>query len=94
MQVGDLFSFGQSNRLNATHRPEYLLSGMLKCAERGGPYAICGKDRYSCTNRRTRLPTDELGGACCGSSKTIKPPRTRRVRPQLPPGRLLFVRYF
>ncbi|QTK80483.1 Recombinase [Agrobacterium tumefaciens] len=30
--VGDLFDFAQSNRLNATHRPEYLLSGMLECA--------------------------------------------------------------
>ncbi|MDH0116910.1 recombinase family protein, partial [Rhizobium pusense] len=69
--VGDLFDFGQSNRLNATHRPEYLLSGMLECAECGGPYAISGKDRYSCTNRKKRLPIDELGGACCGNSKTI-----------------------
>ncbi|RFZ86304.1 recombinase family protein [Shinella sp. WSJ-2] len=70
-QVGELFDFGQSNRLNATHRPEYLLSGMLECAECGGPYAISGKDRYSCTNRKKRLPIDDLGGACCGNSKTI-----------------------
>ena len=70
-EVGDLFDFGQGNRLNATHRPEYLLSGMLQCAECGGPYAISGKDRYSCTNRKKRLPIDELGGACCGNSKTI-----------------------
>ncbi|WP_454284811.1 recombinase family protein [Rhizobium leguminosarum] len=70
-EVGDLFDFAQSNRLNATHRPEYLLSGMLECAECGGPYAISGKDRYSCTNRKKRLPIDELDGACCGNSKTI-----------------------
>ncbi len=70
-EIGDLFDFGQSNRLNATHRPEYLLSGMLECAECGGPYAISGKDRYSCTNRKKRLPIDDLGGACCGNSKTI-----------------------
>ncbi len=70
-EVGNLFDFGQSNRLNATHRPEYLLSGMLECAECGGPYAISGKDRYSCTNRKKRLPIDDLGGACCGNSKTI-----------------------
>jgi DNA invertase Pin-like site-specific DNA recombinase len=70
-EVGELFDFGQSNRLNATHRPEYLLSGMLECEECGGPYAISGKDRYSCTNRKKRLPIDELGGACCGNSKTI-----------------------
>lgn len=70
-ELGDLYDFGQSNRLNATHRPEYLLSGMLECAECGGPYAISGKDRYSCTNRKKHLPIDELGGACCGNSKTI-----------------------
>lgn len=44
---------------------------MLECAECGGPYAISGKDRYSCTNRKKRLPIDDLGGACCGNSKTI-----------------------
>ncbi len=25
----------------------------------------------SCTNRKKRLPIDDLGGACCGNSKTI-----------------------
>jgi len=44
---------------------------MLECAECGGPYAISGKDRYSCTNRKKRLPIEELDGACCGNSKTI-----------------------
>ncbi|WP_049768473.1 recombinase family protein [Brucella anthropi] len=70
-EIGELFDFGQSNRLNATHRPEYLLSQLLECEECGGPYAISGKDRYSCTNRKKRLPIDELGGACCSNSKTI-----------------------
>nr|WP_237356424.1 recombinase family protein [Agrobacterium pusense] len=70
-EIGELYDFGQSNRLNATHRPGYLLSHLLECAECGGPYAISGKDRYSCTNRKKRLPIDELGGACCGNSKTI-----------------------
>ncbi|MCD2185522.1 recombinase family protein [Rhizobium sp. GN54] len=70
-EIGELFDFGQSNRLNATHRPEYLLSHLLECDECGGPYAISGKDRYSCTNRKKRLPIDELGGACCSNSKTI-----------------------
>jgi flagellar biosynthesis chaperone FliJ len=60
-----------SGRSNATHRPEYLLSGRLECGECGGPFAISGKDRYSCTNRKKRLPIDDLGGACCGNSKTI-----------------------
>ncbi|KVK42395.1 hypothetical protein L901_26810, partial [Agrobacterium sp. D14] len=70
-EIGELFDFGQSNRLNATHRPGYLLSHLLECAECGGPYAISGKDRYSCTNRKKRLPIDGLDGACCGNSKTI-----------------------
>ncbi len=70
-EIGELFDFGQSNKLNATHRPEYLLSGLLECEECGGPYAISGKDRYSCTNRKKGLPIDELGGACCDNSKTI-----------------------
>jgi Recombinase len=70
-EIGELFDFGQNNRLNATQRPEYLLSRMLECAECGGPFAISGKDRYSCTNRKKRLPIDELDGACCGNSKTI-----------------------
>ncbi|UHS64308.1 recombinase family protein [Agrobacterium vaccinii] len=65
------YDTSSSNRLNATHRPEYLLSRMLECAECGGPYAISGKDRYSCTNRKKRLPIDELGGECCRNSKTI-----------------------
>ena len=70
-EIGVLYQNARTNRLNATHRPEYLLSGMLECAECGGPYAISGKDRYSCTNRKKRLPIDDLGGACCGNSKTI-----------------------
>lgn len=35
---------------------------MLQCAECGGPYAISGKDRCSCTNRKKRLAIDELDG--------------------------------
>ena len=69
--IGDLYDNANSNRLTATRRPEYLLSRMLECAECGGPYAISGKERYSCTNRKKRLPIEELGGARCGNSKTI-----------------------
>jgi len=65
------FDRHSTNRLNATHRPEYLLSRILQCAECGGPYAISGKDRYSCTNRKKRLPIDELDGECCTNSKAI-----------------------
>ncbi|MEY9780064.1 hypothetical protein ABIA23_001466 [Sinorhizobium fredii] len=71
-EVGELYARPSNNRLNATQRPEYLLSRMLECEECGGPYAISGKDRYSCTNRKKRLPIHELGGACCSNSNTIK----------------------
>lgn len=70
-EVGELFAHTSTNRLNASHRPSYLLSGLLECAECGGPYAIMGKDRYGCTNHKKRLPIEELGGACCSNQKTI-----------------------
>lgn len=70
-EIGILRAGAGTKRLNATHRPEYLLNRMLQCAECGGPYAISGKDRYSCTNRKKRLPIEALGGECCGNSKTI-----------------------
>lgn len=41
-----------SRDLNATHRPRYLLSGLLKCAECGGNFIVTGKDRFSCSTRR------------------------------------------
>ncbi|THV28554.1 hypothetical protein FAA86_23980, partial [Rhizobium rosettiformans W3] len=44
---------------------------MLQCAEYGGPYTISGKDYHSCTNRKKRLPIDELDGECCTNGKTI-----------------------
>jgi DNA invertase Pin-like site-specific DNA recombinase len=51
MAVRDNYDATTTNKLNRTHRPSYLLSGILRCAHCGGPYAISGKDRYSCTNR-------------------------------------------
>ncbi|WP_052679733.1 hypothetical protein [Rhizobium nepotum] len=35
------------------------------------PLCNLGKDCYSGTNRKKRLPINELDGACCGNSKTI-----------------------
>ncbi len=69
--VGELFAHTTSNRLNAAHRPSYMLSGILECAECGGPYAISGKDRYSCTNHKKQIPVEELQGAVCQNQKTI-----------------------
>ncbi|MDE0435631.1 MAG: hypothetical protein OXH92_16620 [Bryobacterales bacterium] len=35
----------RANRLNDTHRPRNLLSGLLECGVCGGPYAMRGQDR-------------------------------------------------
>ena len=40
----------RANRLNATHRPRHLLSGLLECGVCGGSYAMRGQDRYGCSN--------------------------------------------
>ena len=40
----------RANRLNATHRPRHLFSGLLECGVCGGPYAMRGQDRYGCSN--------------------------------------------
>ncbi len=42
-------SSARANRLNGTHRPRHLLSGLLKCGVCGGPYAMRGQDRYGCS---------------------------------------------
>ena len=42
-----------ANRLNATHRPRHLLSGLLECGLCGGPYAMRGQDRYPCSSHVT-----------------------------------------
>ena len=39
-----------ANRLNSTHRPRHLLSGLLECGACGGSYAMRGQDRYGCSN--------------------------------------------
>ena len=53
-----------TNPLNATHRPHFLLSGLLTCGVCGGGYTITAKDRYGCA-RRGRQGT-------CGNSRGIK----------------------
>jgi site-specific DNA recombinase len=60
-----------TNPLNRTHRPRYLLSGLLECAECAGSYSITGKGRYGCANHKAKLPIDELGGECCSNNRTI-----------------------
>ena len=53
----------QANRLNATHRPRSLLSGLLVCGCCGGPYALRGQDRYACSNH--------VMNGSCANSRTI-----------------------
>jgi site-specific DNA recombinase len=43
-----------SGSLNATHRPRFLLSGLLKCEECGGNFVVTGKDRFSCSTRHRK----------------------------------------
>ena len=69
--VREEFARTDSNRLNKSHRPSYLLSGLLECSECGGPYAIMATGRYGCTNHKKKIPLDVLGGACCSNHKTI-----------------------
>jgi len=42
----------RSGNLNATHRPRFLLSGLLVCGCCDGGYTVSGKDRYGCATRR------------------------------------------
>ncbi len=49
-----------ANRLNGTHRPRSLLSGLLFCGCCGGPYALRGQDRYACSNH-------VMSGTCSNS---------------------------
>ncbi|SFU18872.1 recombinase family protein [Mesorhizobium sp. YR577] len=58
----------RTNRLNGTHRPKSLLSGLVCCGVCGGPYALRGQARFacsahvtnnSCTNSRT-IARDDL----------------------------------
>jgi site-specific DNA recombinase len=44
----------KGNALNRAHRKKFIFSGLLKCSECGGNYTMSGKDRYSCSTRRTK----------------------------------------
>jgi DNA invertase Pin-like site-specific DNA recombinase len=53
-----------TNPLNDSHRPKFLLSGLLKCGVCGGGYTIRGKDRYGCASRANK--------GACANIRTIK----------------------
>jgi len=52
-----------TNRLNASHRPRSLLSGLLVCGCCGGPYALRGQGRYACSNH--------VMSGTCSNTRTI-----------------------
>ena len=54
----------QANYLNSTHRPRYLLSGLLECGVCGGSYSKRGQDRYGCSNH--------VMSGSCSNSRTIR----------------------
>ena len=55
-----------ANRLNRTHRPRHLLSGLLECGVCGGPYAMRGQDRYGCSNH-------VMTGSCANGRSIRRP---------------------
>jgi len=53
----------RNGKLNATHRPRNLLSGLMVCGCCGGSYAKRGQDRYACTNH--------ILGNGCDNARTV-----------------------
>jgi hypothetical protein len=53
-EVGELFTHTTKNRLNASHRPSYRLSGILESTECGGPYTILAKTGTAAQITRSR----------------------------------------
>ena len=43
-----------SRNLNATHRPRFLLSGLVRCAACGGNFVMSAKEYLACSNRRRK----------------------------------------
>ena len=58
--------------LNRAHRSKSLFSGLLKCGECGGPYTISGKDRYTCSTRRSK-------GTCSNALSITRPVIEERI---------------
>ena len=61
-----------ANRMNAAHRPRYLLSGLLECGVCGGPYAMRGQGPYGCSNHI-------MTGSCANGRSIQRPVIEERV---------------
>ena len=52
--------------LHRNTRPQYLLSGLLKCGECGGSFSKINSERYGCSASRNK------GTSVCANKKTVK----------------------
>ena len=52
--------------MHRNNRPQYLLSGLLKCGACGGGYSKINSERYGCSQSRNK------GASVCANKKTIK----------------------
>ena len=64
----------RSNPLNTSHRPRFLLSGLLRCGCCGGGFTIVAKDRYGCATRKQK--------GTCQNNRTILQTGDRCSRPR------------
>lgn len=53
----------KKNRLNGTHRPKTLLSGLIFCGCCGGPFSMRGSDRFACSTHAAK--------GTCSNNRTI-----------------------
>jgi len=60
------------NRLNGTHRPKTLLSGLIFCGCCGGPFSIRGSERFACSAHVTK-------GICSNNRTILRKELERRV---------------
>ncbi len=55
---------GQTKRLNHTHRPKHLLSGLIRCGICGGAYTVVASGRLGCVARREK--------GTCTNARSVK----------------------
>ncbi len=64
VKYANVITATRAARLNGTHRPRSLLSGLLACGCCGGPFSLRGQDRYACSNH--------VMNGSCANSRTIE----------------------